>query len=383
MKILVLSYTPFVSAPRALKQVMALREEHDVTTAGFGSAPLADLPHVEIPDVAAQRWGLWGRLLNALLLLLRVYRPIASLRARDRVVARLLGGENWDIVVAHDLATLDAANSLSPRYGVILDLHEYAPRENEYQFLWRVLIAPYVRWMCRTKVPQAAAVVTVSQGIAAEYRRVFGFDSIVVENMTPYQQLKARPASSPIRLVHSGLAAVERRLEIMIDGVRLSSADVTLDLFLVEGTPGLLDQLRQRASGDPRVRFPEALPYSELVRTLNTYDVGLSILPPTTFNLAWCLPNKFFDFIQARLGVIVGPSPEMARFVEERGIGMVLPNFEAESLAAALDTLSPDQANRWKSESARHAVELSSESQREIWHTLVRKLTTPPAARAS
>lgn len=370
-RILVLIYTPFASAPRALKQVQYLREAHDVTTAGFGSRGVDGIPHVEIPHGAAQRWGVLGRLLYLALLVLRIHRPIPALSARDRDTVRLLGDGSWDIVIAHDLWALNGGLRLAPRRGVVLDLHEYAPREGEHSRVWRMVMAPYVRWMLRTMVPRVAAVVTVGEGIADEYRRRFGFDSTVVVNATPFQALEPRPVETPVRLVHSGLADPARRLDLMIEAVRATTAPVTLDLYLVDGGVGELDRLKALGESEPRVRFPDAVPYRDLLRTLNGYDVGLSVFPPTNFNLAWCLPNKFFDFIQARLGVIVGPSPEMARFVEQYAIGEVLPDFEAASLARALDALTPERVATWKAASDAHAVELSSESQSGIWEGLV------------
>jgi hypothetical protein len=223
--------------------------------------------------------------------------------------------------------------------------------------------------------------VTVSQGIADEYQKVFGFDSTLVVNATPFADLKPQKVGAPIRLVHSGGVAVQRRLDIMIRGVRESSADVTLDLFLVDGGDAeLFQELRDLAAPDPRIRILDPVPYADLIRTLNDYDVGLSIFPPTTFNLAWCLPNKFFDFVQARLGEIVGPSPEMARFVDEFGIGEVLPDFEPASLAAALDALTPETVTRWKAASHAQAAALSSESQAGIWEELIGRVLSDGVA---
>jgi glycosyltransferase involved in cell wall biosynthesis len=229
--------------------------------------------------------------------------------------------------------------------------------------------------MCRTRVPRAAAVVTVSAGIAREYQRVFGIESTVVVNATPYAELPAQPVGDPLRLVHSGGVAVQRRLDIMIEGVTRSSAAVTLDLYLVDGgDPSVLDGLRDLAAGDPRIRFLDPVPYAELVPALNRYDIGLSIFPPTTFNLAWCLPNKFFDYVQARLGVIVGPSPEMVVVVDEYGIGEVLPDFTPDSLARALESLTAGRVAGWKAASASHAAALASESQAPLWDTLLDRM---------
>ena len=81
----------------------------------------------------------------------------------------------------------------------------------------------------------------------------------------------------------------------MIDAMRMTRADATLDFFLIDDGSPYLSSLHERAAGDPRIRFNPPVSLETLVPTLNQYDVGLGVLPPTTFNLAWCLPNKFFD----------------------------------------------------------------------------------------
>ena len=53
----------------------------------------------------------------------------------------------------------------------------------------------------------------------------------------------------------------------------------------------------------------------EIVDTIAEYDIGLFILSPINFNYYHALPNKLFEFIQARLAIAVSPSPEMARIV--------------------------------------------------------------------
>lgn len=377
-KVLVLTYTPFAREPRALKQVKFLREEHEVVTAGFGQQPIAGVRHVELPDVPAHAPGPFGRILYLILLALRWYSPLTRLSRRDQAALYLLTSEPWDIIIAHDVQTITVANKIGATRGVVADLHEYAPRQNEHSVAWRLLIAPYFRWLCRVEVAKAATVVTVSQGIVEEYRREFGIESLLIVNATPHHELRPTPVDYPIRLVHSGAAAVQRRLETMIDAVLTTAADVTLDLYLVSDGTRYLEELKVRASSSEKVRFHEPVAYSELVDELNKYDVGLSIFAPTTFNLAWCLPNKFFDFVQARLGVVVGPSPEMERFVHQYSFGEVLRDFEADSLSLALEAITPSDVTKWKEASARYAAELSSETQMKIWGEITQALLARP-----
>ncbi|MBX3097881.1 MAG: hypothetical protein KF812_13590, partial [Fimbriimonadaceae bacterium] len=108
-RILVLTYTPFAREPRALKQVKYLKATHDVTTAGFGPSPFPDVPHVELPELPPQRWALFGRLLNLGLLVLHWYWPLSWINALDRATVRMLAGDSWDVVIAHDLKVLEAS----------------------------------------------------------------------------------------------------------------------------------------------------------------------------------------------------------------------------------------------------------------------------------
>lgn len=370
-RVLIVSYTRTEQEPRIIKQIAEFRKDYHVTTAGYGPAPARVDDHIEL-DERVRASGV-GRIpgIFSLLLLLRLHRGYARLEPRDRSAFERLRNGRWDVVVAHDAQTLYLASRLAPRFGVLADMHEYAPKQSPSSLKWNLLAQPYYNWICRTFAARAEAVTTVSSGIVDEYRREFGIEATLVVNATPYQELPINPVGAPIRLVHSGGVAVQRRLDIMIRGVRESRADVTLDLFLVGGETPLMAELRALAEGDPRIRFREPVPYGDLVETLNGYDVGLSIFPPTTFNLAWCLPNKFFDFIQARLGVIVGPSPEMKRFVDDYEVGLVLPDFEPASLAAALEDLTPERVSEWKQASNRHVHELSGEEQGKIWGRLV------------
>lgn len=371
-RILIISYTRTEQEPRIIKQIAEFRRRgHHITTAGYGPAPEGVDEHVEL-DPAVGATGL-GRIpgIFSLLLLIRQYRAYAALEPRDVAAYAALKGGRWDVVVAHDAQTLHLASRLAPTHGVLADMHEYAPKQSLPSLRWNLLDQPYFTWLVRRYAANAAAVTTVSQGIVDEYKREFGFEPSLVINATPFQDLQVQPVGTPLRLVHSGGVSPQRRLDIMIQGVRDSSADVILDLYLVTDETPLMADLRSLAAGDARIRFREPVPYRELVSALNEYDVGLSIFPPTTFNLAWCLPNKFFDFVQARLGVIVGPSPEMKRFVEEYGIGLVLPDFESTSLASALDALTPEQVSAWKQAANLHVRDLSGEEQGKVWGDLV------------
>jgi glycosyltransferase involved in cell wall biosynthesis len=330
--------------------------------------------HIELDDVAPYRGRFFGRILYIAAFVLRAFPFISRVNYRDQRALRALAGRRWDVVLANDVETLPLARRLAPRTGVLADVHEYATRQNEHSFAWRLLQSPYYRWLVRKHLSRATVVTTVSGGLADEYQREFGISAGVVTNASALHDLQPSGVHSPIRLVHSGFPAVQRRLELMIEAVQLSRANVVFDLYLLDDGSEYLASLKERARGDDRIRFRPPVQSSELVTVLNDYDVGLCILPPTTFNLAWCLPNKFFDYIQARLAVIVGPSPEMQRVVDETAVGRVTDDFTVEAIAKVIDELKPETIAMWKRASHSHAAELSSGPQSDIWVEAIRRM---------
>jgi hypothetical protein len=134
----------------------------------------------------------------------------------------------------------------------------------------------------------------------------------------------------------------------------------SLDLILMPGDRRYIKRLERLCSSRPRVRILPPLPFAELVTATNAYDVGVFLVPPVSFNLRFTLPNKFFEFIQARLMIAIGPSPEMARYVREYDLGVVADDFRPATLAAALSRLSASDIQRHKENAHRAAARLNS-----------------------
>ncbi|MDF0514641.1 glycosyltransferase family 1 protein [Agromyces sp. H3Y2-19a] len=364
-RLLILSFSPIASDARVLKQVRLFAGDYAVTTCGHGPAPEGVVEHLAIPDSLA----VWRY--DRGLVATRRYRRAYWANPAVAAAQQLLEGRTFDAVLANDVDAVGLALSV-PSRGVHADLHEYAPRQKEDLLRWRVFVAPFIRWMCRAFVARAASATTVGQGIAEEYRRRFGIDAGVVTNAAPYVDREPRPVHRPIRLVHSGAALHDRNIMTIVDAVDAASGDCTLDLYLTPNDPAYLDALKARQNA--RVTVHDPVPYDELNETLSRYDVGVHVLPPVNFNNTWALPNKFFDYVQARLGLVIGPSPEMARVVHERGLGAVADDFSTEALVREIERLDPADVVRYKAASAAAARDLSAEAQVEGWHRAIDRI---------
>jgi hypothetical protein len=111
-----------------------------------------------------------------------------------------------------------------------------------------------------------------------------------------------------------------------------------------------------------------------VVTAINKYDMGVFLLPPVNFNYANTLPNKLFDFIQARLGIAIGPTPEMAAIVNQYQNGVVSADFQPKSLAAKLNSLRVADIARFKNQSAVAAQVLNAEKNELIFNELLLKI---------
>ena len=112
----------------------------------------------------------------------------------------------------------------------------------------------------------------------------------------------------------------------------------------------------------------------EIVARISHYDVGACVLPPYSFNARYALPNKFFDYLQGRLCVAVGPSPEMERIVTRYSCGVVAHGFTAAALAEELDKLDRQQVEVFRRAADAAAWDLCYERSLEVIQEIVRDI---------
>ena len=164
----------------------------------------------------------------------------------------------------------------------------------------------------------------------------------------------------------------------MIKLVRCLDERFALDFMLVPTDPAYLAQLKRMAQPESRIRFLEPVPMPEICRAINKYDIGIYVLEPSNFNNAHALPNKFFEFVQARIAVAIGPSPEMAALVHKHDLGLVADSFEPETLAASLNRLTAEEIMRYKLQADRAAHALSYSESGAVLLDEVRRLLGDP-----
>lgn len=366
--LLIVSFSRLDQDARLRRQIALFADRYRVVTAGFGPGVPGAQRHIELPVPAGT--GVRRRLrayAEAILLRVRAYRFMYATDPMVRAARRALRGERFDRVLANDIQTVPLALGLASATRVHADLHEYYPGLHDDIPAWVRLRQPYFEWLLRSFATRVASVTTVGQGVADAYLDR-GIVAAIVTNAPDFRDGTPSPVHSPIRLVHAGAALPSRRIERMMRAVAAASSDVVLTVHLTPNTPGYLAELRRLADElGPRVRVEPPVPHAELIDRLSEHDVGIHVLPPDVTNQALSLPNKFFDFVQARLAIVVGPTPGMASLVDRYGLGVVTPGFDVEDIGQVVDSLDHDTVSTWKRAADAAAATLSAESQLPVW----------------
>lgn len=380
----VLSFSNLRTDPRVNRQIKTLQQSFDVIAAGFtppaSSAP--GLTYLELPGKS--RNTLLDKAHAALLRFSGRYDAMYWHKSWVRAAWAMLAShlQHCDLIVANDVMMLPLGLRLARLHGarVLFDAHEYSPREFEDLWRWRLLHQPVITYLCLRYIPQVDAMTTVCLPIAEEYQTLTRVAPVVVTNATEFKDLTPvrYEEARLITLVHHGACMPSRKLECMIDLMKHVDDRFTLKFLLVGEEDEYRRFLVRKARHTGRIEFLPPVAMPELPRFLNQFDIGLFLLPPTNFNYRHALPNKLFEFIQARLGIAVGVSPEMARVVRAIGNGVVGPDYEPASLARLLNRLTAADINHFKRQSHAAAPVHSAEVNQQIMLKLCRQLVNQP-----
>ena len=316
-RILCLSYSLLIEDARVLRQLSILSEFGEVTTVGYGPATPYSSEHFQIPTRAK---SLPETIPGVLKLALRLHDRVDMDAPATQETLRMLNGKSFDCVVVNEIRALPAGLTIAKGCPLWIDLHEWAPEELTQLFLWKTLISPWFDHLCKKWLPKVDFATTVGNEIALLYKKHYGVTPRLMLNATKYVDLKPQKVleNGQIRLVHSGMAIAARGLDNMVEAVKKLD-NFTLDFYLVPAGDGgrFLAKLKNLAADCDRITFHNPVEPQDLPVTLNQYDVGVFWIPPFSTNARLTLPNKFFDFIQARLALAIGPSIEMSSLLKD------------------------------------------------------------------
>jgi len=365
-KLLIIKFSKILNQPRVHRQIHFLKDHYEITTAGFDERSNSFIKHINI-KIPITNYGLPDKILWNLPLINSILR------------SNILLDQNFDLIIAHDPFPLALSFMIAKKCGakVLLDAHEYTPRQFEHTWMQKYFLNTIWDYLCRRYLPLADEMITVCDGIAEEYKRNYGVNSYVITNAPYFSDLQPQsPVDDRIKLIHHGVADESRKTKEMIYLMDYLDERFSLDLMLMKTNTNqrYYQEILNLAKNNRRVIIKEPVAMPEIATVINNYDIGLYMLWPTSFNTKMALPNKLFEFIQGRLAVSIWPSPEMAKVVKKYNLGIVAGDFTIQSIAEKLNDLSTEDILRMKNNSHKAANILCAENNKEKFLNIVDNL---------
>jgi glycosyltransferase involved in cell wall biosynthesis len=206
----------------------------------------------------------------------------------------------------------------------------------------------------RACVGRAAAVVTVSDGVADLYEQHFGRRPVVLRNAHD-ERLDTEPASTVrsatgvsgtdflVVLVGQWKAGITP-LELVIEAAAKCTEPVHV-AFLGPGFPSSCGAWARSAGVGDRVHFLPGVEPSEIVPFISDADTGAVLYRPTNASVAACLPNGFYQVLAAGLPVVFATDLPMVA-AAAGDVGLAVDGDDPQSVASAFDRLAGDVALR-------------------------------------
>lgn len=368
-RILILSYSNINRDPRVLKQISFFRNQgFEVILSSLEYE--GDLLFFPIRN----RKNLVFRLVKLAIMILRLKGLRVWEFVRNSSFQELKVKGRFEIIFANDEETWPIAEKLrrlNPGTKLVIDAHEYYPGQFNDRLSWNLFHKWYSEFLCETYPYAADFFITVCDGIAKAYEKNYVKKALVVLNTPDFQPgINPSPIGDKIQLVHHGIAVKSRKIELMIQMMDTLDQRFHLNLMLMPSDQVYYDELQVLANGKA-VDFLSPVPTKEISSFLNQFDIGLFLLEPVNINYEFALPNKFFEFIQARLAIAIGPSPEMKKIVEKEGLGIISEKFDFVELAEKLNELSDEEIMEFKFNSHKVAPYYSSLQNEQVFASIL------------
>lgn len=287
-------------------------------------------------------------------------------------------GQKADLITANDLDTLLACYFASKikRVKLLYDSHELFTEVPE------LIDRPSTRriWVLLEKwlVPRLDMAYTVNGSLARIFTEKYQTSFEIIRNV-PFQKEGFPRANFPKVLLYQGSLNLGRGIDLMIDAMKFLP---DYQLWIV-GRGDVEDQLKKQAESipDERVVFHGFKPLEELAELTKQAGLGFSLEEDRGANYHYASPNKVYDYLQARMPVIVSDLPEMSALIKTWECGKVLPLHDRspEKLAALVVEIfdSPDLQQSYSRNADLAARELIWEREKETLLELYQKRLQP------
>ncbi len=373
MKILIITTRYIYSAPRVLREIIFFSKENEVYCIGHTKNNSFNI-NAKIFEIYNFR-NFIDILENQINKIFKLERHL-----KYRKIKTFIKRNNIHVIIIHEPELLEYGLKLKKKFGIslVFNAHEFYPLEFEENINWLKKKGKFYDSLYKKVLPKYDLIINVGEYISKKCKELYDLNSIIIPNCSNYYpefEKTKNDTNKKVKLIHHGGINPTRKLEIMIQSLKglenYFELDLMIDINLENSYHQYLIKLIKNQSN---VKLIPLVPFEEIVSTIKNYDAGYYSIPGNSFNNLYCLPNKFFEFIQARLPIIIGPSPEMEKIIEKYKIGLVSKDFTERELRKTILLLKQNNSDFFQKNLNNAAIELSAENYYKIYIENINKL---------
>lgn len=281
-----------------------------------------------------------------------------------------------DVFLSNDLDSL-TANFVAAKLRkkeLVYDSHEYFTEVPE--LIHRPQIQKIWEWLEQKMLPKLKYAYTVCDSIARVYTEKYNVGFKVIRNIPEKREIKNPVKNNdPKIILYQGAINIGRGLEQAIEAMHF----VEGAKLVIAGDGDIktkLEELVIKEKLDEKVEFTGRLPLEKLSELTVQADLGLSIEEDLGLNYRFALPNKLFDYIQARVPVLVTNLPEMEAIVSRYKVGEISDSLNPEELAKKIQEALYNNEKRtiWKKNLEIAANKLTWQNEEKVLQGIYKKL---------
>lgn len=258
-----------------------------------------------------------------------------------------------DMLIVEDITLLPFACAYKKAHKtckILIDLREFYPLEYENDEKWLQGLGRFFLYLCETYLPCVDVAISVSEGLCERYKNDFNLPCSLFYSLPPFFDYTPTLANKKeIKILYHGFISPDRSSMELLDLARLLiNTPYKLYAMVLSNQKGFLESFCANAHEMSSLEIVPPVCLEEIIPQSTQYDIGLIPFKPTTFNLAHCMPNKLFEYIQARLAIVSTPLYDVENFIRAHSCGIIAKGFESTHIADVFSCLSYKDIDSYK-----------------------------------
>ncbi len=231
---------------------------------------------------------------------------------------------------------------LNRKIKVVYDAHEYEVERNGMSARGRKISKIVEKALIR----KANAVITVSNGIADEYVRLYQIPKPVILFNCPYFykvekedifRKKFNISSETKIFLYQGILGINRGIEILLSTFSKLDADKFAVVFM--GYGHFEDEIIKASRKHKNIYFHPAVDMDVLPRYTTSADFGFYLIVNDCLSYYLTIGNKLFEYFIAHIPVISYDLHDVSSIIEKNQIGLILKDESEESLINLINNI--------------------------------------------